>query len=149
MEAVICRHFDPCWVKLLSHHAKQILLFTDLVMKKKNTRAGNEKKQEDGWRCDRRTVQWLCCLAALCRWLFKQARAEMSQLCAEKRPADSLYKHWHFFPPVIACSLKTSTQWIPRAFSNALLQYVYSPICLTMIEGVSCPQRGWKVGGWN
>lgn len=71
------------------------------------------------------------------------------QPCAEKRPADSLYKHWHFFPPVIECSLKKSTQWIPREFSNAPSQCVYSPMYFTMIEGVSCPWREWKPGGGN
>lgn len=69
------------------------------------------------------------------------------QPCAEKRPADSLYKHWHFFPPVIECSLKKSTQWIPREFSNAPSQCVYSPMYFTMIEGVSCPWREWRGRG--
>lgn len=61
---------------------------------------------------------------------------------AEKRPADRLYKHWHFFPAVIECSLKKSTQWIPWEFGNAVLQSVYSLLYFTVIESVSC---SWRV----
>lgn len=56
-------------------------------------------------------------------------RAETS---AEKKSADSLYKHWHLFPPVIARSLQKNTQQIPWEFSNALLEKVYSSILFTM-----------------
>lgn len=66
------------------------------------------------------------------------------QPSAEKRPADSLYKHWHFFPAVIECSLKKSTQWIPWEFGNVMLQSVYSPLYFTVIEGVSCSWREWN-----
>lgn len=72
------------WVKLLSHHMKKLEHFTGSVMKS-NTSGINERKKEESWRCIRGTVWWLCCLTALCRWLFKQTRAEMSPaLCREK-----------------------------------------------------------------
>lgn len=72
------------------------------------------------------------------------------QLSAEKRLADSLYKHWHFFLPVIACSLNKSTQWIPRAFSNALFQFSHLPYherrLLPSIQRVDGGKEGLKVG---
>lgn len=148
-----------------------ITLYADLkvrtsdncVVKKWNTTGVNVRKKErcyGGRRGD--CVAWLHLLMAVqtdTKWNVTSAvqGKDLLTACINTGIAP---------PPVIECSLKKSTQWIPQEFSNALLQCVYSPIYFTMTEGVFCTwrdlyslyinghtqhQRSWyysSLGGW-